>query len=267
MSKYLTIFKISLAQEFAYRTSFIMWRVRNVLSIFLIFFLWDAVFSDPGRTLFGYDRTKILTYVFLLLIVRGLVLSVKSYDVAGEIGRGDLTNYLTKPLSYFKYWLTRDASSKTLNIIFAIGETILLYLILKPPFYIQTNPVFLVSFLVVLIIAMLIYFVIIFILSSISFWAPELAWGVGWLFITVIIEFMSGAVFPLDVFPRAVQDVLSLTPFPYLIFFPIQVYLGQISTPVIIKGVLVSGIWLVVLWSIFNSLWKRGLRVYQSHGK
>ena len=263
----MTIFKVSLAQEFAYKTNFIMWRVRNVLQVFLIFFLWDAVFSEPGTTLFGYDRTSILTYVFGLLIVRGLVLSVKSYEVAGDIGRGDLSNYLTKPLSYFKYWLTRDISSKTLNVVFAIGETIFLYLILKPPFYLQTNPVLLVSFLVTLIIAMLIYFILIFILGSISFWAPELAWGVGWLFITIIIQFMSGAMFPLDVFPQAIQDILRLTPFPYLIFFPIQVYLGQISISVIIKGILVSGIWLVVLWFIFNSVWKRGLRVYQSHGK
>ena len=101
-----------------------MWRVRNVLRIFLVFFLWDSIFSDPGRTLFGYDRSKILTYVFGILIVRAFVLSARAADVAGEIANGDLSNYLLKPVSYFKYWLTRDLSSKVLNMGFAGVEAV-----------------------------------------------------------------------------------------------------------------------------------------------
>ena len=141
MKKYIQVFKVSLSQEFAYRVNFIMWRVRNIFQIFLVFFLWDTVFSDPGRNLFGYDRVKILTYVFGLLIVRAFVLSAKAMDVAGEVSRGDLANYLLKPLSYFKYWMTRDLASKVLNLSFAAVETFLLYLILKSPFFLQTNPV------------------------------------------------------------------------------------------------------------------------------
>ncbi len=64
LAKYISIFKISFAQEFAYRLNFIMWRVRNVMQILLLFFLWTTVFSDPARVVFGYDRAKMLTYVF-----------------------------------------------------------------------------------------------------------------------------------------------------------------------------------------------------------
>ena len=39
--------------------------------------------------------------------------------MAGDVAQGELSNYLIKPMNYFKYWFTRDMSSKILNISFA----------------------------------------------------------------------------------------------------------------------------------------------------
>jgi ABC-2 type transport system permease protein len=267
MKKYWSVFKISFQQEFVYRLNFIMWRVRNIMQIFLVFFLWDAVFSNPNRVVFGYDRAKILTYVFGLLIVRAFVLSTRAVDVAGEISSGDLSNYLIKPVSYFRYWLTRDISSKSLNLFFAVAEAILLYFLLKPPFFVQANLWYLTGFIASLVLAMLIFFVLLFLTSTIPFWMPESAWGAQFLVIAIITEFLSGALFPLDVLPSVVQNVLSFTPFPYLIFFPLQVYLGKIDTLAIIKGLSISLFWAVALWFILKAVWSRGLKVYQAHGR
>lgn len=238
-----------------------------MMQIFLVFFLWDTVFSDPDRIVFGYDRQKILTYVFGILLVRAFVLSARAVDVAGEISRGDLSNYLIKPLNYFKYWITRDLSSKTLNLIFAGGEAILLYLILKPPFFFQTNLISLFGFLVSLILAIFIFFVLLFITSTVAFWVPEASWGTQFLVIAVTTEFLSGAIFPLDIFPGFIQDLLNLTPFPYLIFFPIQVYLGNVTVVALLKGLTISLFWSVILWIGLNSIWNRGLKSYQSSGR
>lgn len=267
MKKYLQVFKISFQQEFAYRANFIMWRVRNVLQIFLVFFLWDAVFSQGDRVIFGYDRERILTYVFGLLIVRAFVLSARAQEVAGEISSGELSNHLLKPLNYFKYFLTRDISSKTLNLGFAAIETIILYLLLKPPFFVQTNVINILVFIVSIVIAMLIFFILVFIISSIPFWIPEAGWGMHFLVTVVAVEFLSGALFPLDVLPQSIQGIINLTPFPYLIFFPLQVYLGKVTGLALIRGLIISGLWTGVLWLTLNSVWRRGLKVYQSHGR
>ena len=267
MAKYLTIFKISLQQEFVYRASFIMWRVRNVLQIFLVFFLWDAVFSQNDRFIFGYDRGKILTYVFGLLIIRAAVLSARAVDVAGEVSRGDLSNYLLKPVDYFKYWLTRDFSSKILNLGFAAVEASLLYLILKPPFFLQTSPVFLFSFLLSLVLAIFIFFVLLFMTSAVPFWMPELAWGAQFLVVAIVVEFLSGALFPLDILPQTWLNILYLTPFPYLIFFPLQLYLGKVQGLAIVKGLLIAFGWSAILWFLLGKIWQRGLKVYQAYGR
>lgn len=267
MNKYLQVFKISFQQEFVYRVNFIMWRVRNVLQIFLVFFLWDTVFAQPDRVVFGYDRARILTYVFGLLIVRAFVLSARAADVAGEISRGELSNYLLKPMSYFKYYLTCDISSKALNLIFASFETVFLFFILKPPFFFQTNPVNLGLFALSIAIAIFIYFVMLFIISSIPFWIPEAGWGMHFLITVVAVEFLSGALFPLDILPEIIQNFLYLTPFPYLIFFPLQVYLGKIAGFSLIRGIAISGFWAAILYFVMNAVWRRGLKVYQAHGR
>lgn len=237
------------------------------MQIFLVFFLWDAVFSDPGKNLFGYDRAKILTYVLALLFVKAFVFSARAVDVAGEISRGDITNYLLKPINYFKYWLTRDLSSKALNLLFAFFEATCLYFILKPPFFFQTNLLFLAGFLTSITLAILIFFLLIFITSAVPFWYPEVAWGAHFLVIVIVTEFLSGGVFPIDILPVSIQSFLSYTPFPYLIFFPIQVYLGKISLIEVMRGNTISFFWIMVLWFLMNRIWQKGLKVYQAQGR
>ena len=244
-----------------------MWRIRNVFQIIITFFLWSTIFNDPNQIIFGYDRTKILTYVFALMIVRALVLSARAVDVSSDVAEGNLSNYLVKPISYFKYWLTRDISSKALNLSFAAVEFSALFLILRPSFYFQTDPFVLLSFLISIVIAALIYFCILFLISAVPFWAPELGWASQFLVAIVLIEFLSGALFPIDVLPLTLQKIVMSTPFPYMIFFPVQVYLGKITGMAQIQGFLISFTWLVVLWFSMKHVWNKGLKAYQAFGR
>jgi len=267
MKKYLSVFEISYQQEFAYRLNFIMWRFRNIIQVFITFFMWTSIFAGSNKIIFGYSKERIFTYVLGILMVRAFVMSSRSADVSGDISRGEITNYLLKPINYFGFWLTRDLSSKVLNMIFALVETIILFLILKPVFFVQTNPMLVFAFLVSLAIAFFIYFNLLFLTNSVPFWYPEVAWGAQFLFMVVIAEFLSGSLFPIDVLPAVAQDILMLTPFPYLIYFPLQVYLGKLSTAMMLKGIVISGAWLVLLGFCLNKIWKRGLKAYTAHGR
>lgn len=267
MKKYWQIFKISFAQEFAYKVNFIMWRVRNVIQVLIAYYLWSTVFANPQTTLFGYDQAKILTYVFAIILIRSLVFSARSVDVPQEISEGSLTNYLVRPVAYFKYWFVRDFSSKALNFAFSIVEFILLALIFRPPIFIQSNFLLLVLFLFTLVVANYLIFVVRFIVTSVTFWVPELAWGGQFLFMVIITEFLSGSIFPLDIFPAFWQTVFYYTPFPYLIFFPLQVYLGKIALAEIVRGMVISIFWSLGLTYILKAVWQKGLRLYDAVGR
>ena len=244
-----------------------MWRVRNVFQIIITFFLWSTIFSNPSTVVFGYDRAKILTYVFALMIVRAIVLSARAVDVASDVAEGNLSNYLVKPISYFKYWLTRDLSSKVLNLSFAAVEFTALFLILKPDFYFQADIFSLLAFLISIVVAVLIYFCLLFLISSVPFWAPELGWGSQFVVNVVILEFLSGSLFPIDILPQTLQKIVMATPFPYMIFFPVEVYLGKITGMAQIQGFLISIVWLFALYIFMKYVWAKGLKVYQAFGR
>lgn len=267
MKKYLQIFKLSFQQEFAYRLNFVMWRVRNILQIILLFFLWSSVFKDPQTEVFGYNQEKILTYVFGILILRAIVFSARAVDVAGEISNGDITNFLLKPVSYFKYWATRDIASKVLNLSFSVFEITVLFLILKPSLFLQTNPVALFAVLISLTMAVILFFCLLFITNMSAFWMPENGWAAQFLFIAIITDFLSGGVFPLDILPLAFQKVLYSTPFPYLLFFPLQVYLGKIAGLEVIRGLVTSFAWVFILFVAVKFIWVKGLRRYSAEGR
>ncbi len=267
MQKYFSVFKIALAQEFVYKYNFIIWRVRNIIQVLVFFFLWNSVFENNNTSYFGYTHKSIIAYFFLLIFIRAIVMSSKSSDVSGHISSGDLSNYLLKPIEYFKYLIVRDVSTKILNVIFSLFEISIIFIILKPDIYIQTNILQISLFIISILIAIFIFFNVIMLASSVPFWIPELGWGSQFLIISIFVEFLSGAFFPLDVFPKAVFEFLKLTPFPYIVFMPIKAYLGAEGIFDTVKNLLIGGLWSIILWLLMNKVWKKGLKVFEAVGR
>ncbi len=266
MIKYFTIFSLALQNEFTYRLNFILWRFRNILRFLMTFFLWQGVFYS-NRSVFGYSQQDMLTYVFLVLVINTFVLSAPSAEnIGGEIARGDLSNYLVKPINYLKYWFTRDLSSKVLNLIFAVFEIGVLALILRPDIKLPENLVSLLAFFLISILAMIIYFLISITAASFAFWRPEDIWGARF-FIAILIETFAGSIFPLDILPDFLKIVLQLTPFPYLIYFPIAIILGKITGFYLLQILFQSLVWAMLMFFLTKLLWKKGLKSYSSEGK
>lgn len=265
MKKYLTVFKISWENGFVYRLNFILWRLRSVIVILTVYFLWEAIFRSGG-TIFGYTKDKILTYIFLSLVLRSLIMGLRSIEAAGEISDGRLTNYLLKPLNYHLYWFTRDMADKFLNILFSIGEIIALYFILRPPIYFQTNPQTLAVFGVATVLAMVLNFVFANIASNFAFWLPGNAWGF-WFIYLVFQDFLGGVMFPLDIFPKAIYNLVILLPFPYLLFVPVNIYLGKITGVELYRDFAVMIFWVVAGALLIRQEWRVALKSYAAEGR
>lgn len=266
MKKYLTVFAIDWQNQFIYRLNFLLWRIRNVLRLLMTYFLWRGVFTT-NQNVFGYSQSQMLTYVFLVLVIQSLILSAPSADnIGGEIGNGDISNYLTKPVSYLKYWFTRDLSSKTLNLIFSFMEIFCLWLLLRPQIHVTLDPSTLIIFPLICLLAVLSYFFLNAVTRFVSFWTPENTWGLSFV-VLVILEVTSGQLFPLDILPPVGKLVFQLTPFPYLIYYPIAILIGKISGFAAFKILVQSFIWMIILYLLSQFIWKKGLKVYAAEGR
>jgi len=265
VSKYWVVFQQSFQNEFVYRLNFILWRFRNVLRILMTYFLWHSVFSSNSNV-FGYSKEQMMAYVFLVLLVTSFVMSAPSNDnVGGEISNGTLSNFLVKPIGYLSYWLTRDWASKLLNMLFAVFEFTLLWLLFKPQIYFTQSLAQLLLGISLTIISALIYFVITKLAISVAFWTPENTWGFMFI-VLVFMEVLAGSIFPLDLLPKSVMTFLQFTPFPYMIYYPIAILVGRVdlmsAAKIFLQSLAVLGFWYYIVMKV----WKKGLKNYAAVG-
>lgn len=264
MKKYLLVSENSFHIYFAYRLSFLLWRMRSVLFVLINYYLWLAV-SSQASSIFGYNQRQILTYILLTTVVAGIVFSTQTSRVAEEIRDGSLSSYLLRPVNYFLYNIFRDIPDKVMNIFFSIIEVLLLIFLLHPPFYMQSNLAQLFLFLFSLFFASIMYFEIMMILSFLGFWVHEV-WAPRFLFF-ILVTFLAGNYFPLNIFPDPIFKIFEFLPFSYLIYFPIKIYLGLHASGEIMRSFFVMTLWIVLLYQIMVFLWKKGLRQYTAVGQ
>lgn len=264
VKKYLQIIKGTWAEYMEYRLSFVLWRVRMVMQLLVAYFLWSAIFTDKQQ-LFGYTQSMMLTYVLFVNVVRTIVGGTRTQDIGTMIQSGALSNYLIRPLNFFRFAISRDIGDKTLNAFCAMGEFFLLFVLFRPEFYLQTNITTIGASIIALFLSVIMFFEFSLLLSFLGFWTNEI-WAPRFISF-VLMEFLGGVLFPLDILPKALFSLAQALPFGYFIYFPIKVYLGQLSTPDMIGGFSISAFWAVFFWYLVHVTWIRGLRAYTAEGK
>lgn len=263
LSKYLALVRIQWQNGLVYRVNFLMWRLRNIIQFLASYFFWQAATQGHYQVL-GYRREQIFTYIFGVLLLGTFVLSSRSVDVAGDIVESGLSGKLIKPINYIFYWFVSDVSDKALNMALAFFEFVMLYVWLKPSLFIQINPKLLLVFGLSILFAFILYFLMNFTLGMIAFWTLEV-WAPRFLFF-IILSFLAGGLFPIDILPQKVFMLIKLTPFPYLLYFPLEVYLGRVPFTTLLGGFMLSVAWTVGMWFVLRFVWQRGLRRYEAFG-
>lgn len=264
MNKYFLVAKNTWDEVFTYRLNFVMWRIRVVLQLLTVYFLWFALIP-PGKELFGYSQTLMLTYILGTFILTAVILSSRTQEIGENINSGNLSIFLIRPINYFLYWFAKDLGDKGMNIVFSIAEILILFTLLAPPFFVQTDTVYLLLTIFTVFLALLLNFFIGSLLGLIGFWSSEV-WAPRFIFY-ILVSFFAGGLFPLDILPKSLFDVSLLLPFSYMLYFPLKIYLGQLSNSAIYSGILISFIWIILLYVLLKIVWSRGLKAYTAQGR
>lgn len=265
MRKFWHIFRLSLMEYFIYRVNFFIWRFRSIASFLTLIFFWQAVYGVKNNV-FGYTEAQMLTYIVGIAVLRAVILEGRVADLAGLIKDGGIINkFLLRPWDVIKVWFVRDLASKTLNLVLVTVEVFFIIRILDFSFYIPKNIIYFVLFLISTLLSLPLYFLLDYMLSIIAFWVDNV-WAPRWLFGVIFLQFLSGRFFPLDVLPNFIFNLIQLTPFPYLIYFPLKIYLEQVSLLQAGKIIALLILWLVVIYFATRKLWREGLKQYTAYG-
>lgn len=257
MKKYWVIFKNSFQTSLAYRADiFLMLFFEAFILLFLIY-LWFSVYNQ-GNQIGDYSlKGLIFYYVFINFIMSTIGAWSVSDQMGGIIGSGEISSYLTKPISLRLDMFFDNLGGLMQRLLVHAVIALVIILIFKPAigssfFY----------FAISLAIAAVINFLIFYIVGLTTFF-----FGVNFgfaFFIFGFSNFFSGTLIPLDILPKIFMIISNYLPFKFLAFIPASLLSGKIewSNLYLIEGI----IWILFLYLFSNILYKYGLRKHESYG-
>ena len=254
--------KISLSKNLHYKVNFLLMMCLPVLVFFVIKYnLWSSIYEGNNyKTIKGYSLSEMINYQFWILILEFFVRSYFfSQNISVEIRHGKISCFLLYPFSYIKYQLSVFLSDKVLQVFVGLF-TLLLVLFFS---WVKTPSalIFLKAGLFIFMINIFWFFVQLFI-GFLAFWLEE-TWGLN-ISMRFIAAFLSGSVLPLDLYPEWFAEILHWTPFPYLLYVPVKILMGEELDIGFSLSILFA--WNVILFFCVWGIWRKGLRLYSGSG-
>ncbi|PIY68558.1 hypothetical protein COY90_05360 [Candidatus Roizmanbacteria bacterium CG_4_10_14_0_8_um_filter_39_9] len=260
MRSYIQIIKTTVREYAAYRFNFLLWRFRMLLNTALIFFLWFSIYE--GRSLFGsVNKAEMLSYILFSSFLSAFVMGTRTPEIASDINNGSIINMLLRPISFFGFYFAKDLGDKLVNVSFSFVEILFLAYAFHAPLLVPQPSLLFFYFLIC---GVIISFYINMLLSFIGFWTTEV-WAPRFLF-TMLVFFVSGTYFPLNLLPTTIYQLLLLTPFPYLYFIPTNLFIHKPDN-FLVPQMVGALVWTVALHFIARFVWRTGNKNFSFWGR
>jgi ABC-2 type transport system permease protein len=198
------------------------------------------------------------------LINSFILTTAENPETSQNIQDGTLSNLLIQPVSPYGIWFFKDFGSKIFFFTLGLLGYAVVCLFFSNYLVFSPNLGYFFFFLSALFLASLLQFFIFQSFSLLSFWI-ENTYGLRFT-MRVIMEVLAGAIIPLSFFPEILQEIFLLLPFRFLIYLPMNIYLGKIPF-IEAPFELLKGIGWILGFGLLNLfIWKKGVRQYVAHG-
>jgi ABC-2 type transport system permease protein len=186
------------------------------------------------------------------------------WQIAADIRDGQLNQFLLKPINYLFYRLCLFGAGRVIYTAVAVVPVALFILLQRRYFVFPGDPATFGWFAFSVCLTALLQFFMSFTMALLAFWVLEVS---TFIFILFAFEYIAGGhLFPLDILPPALAEILKYTPFPYQLFFPVSIYLGRTQGAELREGLLLQVFWVLFFFLLGSWIWKRGLRRYTAVG-
>ena len=257
------LWQVNWAEQWQYRANLIMYLLYWLVSPIIYLAVWTSIANSKG-SVSGLTANDFVTYSMTLLIVDQITSNIVIHTFAYKVQDGSLSGELVRPIHpMLTNALVNNIAFKALTVIGFIPIWLILFFLYKPDFSSVT-----LSGLLMAVPALIMGFLVGFLLSaaitSLAFWTTRV-YSIHEFYYALILLF-SGQFVPLTLMPKVIQDIAQYLPFQLLIYYPIQLILGRLSSAQIVQGYIVGAVWLIVSIVIFNLIWRNGVRRYSAVG-
>lgn len=265
--KYGHVILVGMQNTLAYRVNFLFRSLFGLIPLMATIFLWRKIYEgkEEGAEVAGYSLAAMTSYYLLVTVVDALTaVTEDDWQIAADIKDGNISQFLLKPIDYLRYRFCLFLSGRMIYTVVALLPVGGFIWLLRDYFVAPSDAATFGLFAVSVLMTALLQFLMSYTMAMLAFWVLEIS---TFIFIVFAFEYIAGGhLFPLDILPPAAQTVLSFTPFPYQLFFPVSIYLGQTTGPALWQGLAIQLFWVVVFYGLARFAWNRGIRKYSAVG-
>jgi ABC-2 type transport system permease protein len=257
------LWQVNWAEQWQYRANLIMYLLYWLVSPIIYLAVWTSIANSKG-SVSGLTANDFITYYMTLLIVDQITSNIVIHTFAYKVQDGSLSGELVRPIHpMLTNALVNNIAFKALTIMGFIPVWTVLFFLFKPDFSSVTLTGILLA-IPATILGFFVGFLLSAAITSLAFWTTRV-YSIHEFYYALILLF-SGQFVPLVLMPKLIQDIAQYLPFQLLIYFPIQLILGKLSTAQIVQGYVVGVIWLTIAITIFNWIWHNGVKRYSAVG-
>lgn len=266
MKKYIEVIKTNMQISFMYKWNVVITSLMNVFRVISEIVFWQILFSTSGsEKMYGYTLNQLITYYIFMYIIGAITgMGSTGYKIAEDIKTGTLTNILLKPISCIKYYFSEVMGQKIVQLLVSLVIFIPIFICYASSVSNKINLFQLILFPVAIIFALVLTYFINLLISFLAFWLTEVT---SFFFVKdLVLDLLSGRVFPIDIMPTGILRVLNLLPFAYCTFFPINILTKDLTVLKLISGLGMQLGWILVIYIMARIVWKKGIKKYTGIG-
>ena len=264
MTKYGQAFLVGLQSNLVYRWNFGVRSLFWFCHLIVVFILWGAAYGTSGQ-IGGYSFAQTLTYFVVIFVLQFFIGAFnEDYQISEDIRNGLINQFLLKPINYFSYRLSVFAAARVVSGVFGLFA-----LLLAVPFFhgylAFPHEAWRIGLaLPAMVLTAIIQFSIAYCFGLLAFWFMDIQ---GFVILSMAIEtLLGGQVVPLDLLPPAVFNVVRFLPFFYQAYFPAAILTGRKGLDFAVQGLAIQAAWAIILVSLAQFVWSRGLRHHTAAG-
>lgn len=264
--RYYRIFLLHFQQAFVQRERSFVWLLLSIVNPFLLLIFWMGAFQSSMGSIAGWNLSAITSYYLLLIIAASFLVTHRETDIAIlDIREGALVSYLLKPFPYFLLHFFGELGWRVMQGSFAVVVFIVISIFFGNLLSFSMSPVTILLSLVIIMLGYLISFTFKFLVGLSAFWVTDF-WGVQQLSDVSILVF-AGFVMPLSLFPPLLEQIVLLTPFPYMVYYPVIALQGKLYAFQLVQVIVIQLVWISILFLGYRLMWRVGVQKFTGVGQ
>lgn len=259
---YKRFWQVNWAEQWQYRANLLMYLAYWIISPITYLAVWTTIANTQG-SVNGMTAANFAAYYLTLLPVDIITSSITIHFLAWKVQDGSFSSQLLLPVHpVLTNILTTNISFKMLQTIIFVPIWLLLVFLFQPALTYTWSSIALAVPAVIL--GFLVRFLMESTITLIVFWTTRV-WSI-YNFDMALSSLLNGAFVPLALMPLWVQSIAQLLPYQLGLSFPVLLVLNQLSPDKIMLNFGLQIIWLIILYALFNWVWRQAVKQYSAVG-